>query len=901
MHSFALVVCILSVLGSRHLCAFTLPSYSPKGRPAGLTISRNDKPWSSSISELHMASDYVIESNGNVHKLKFEVAGKEMSFETGRIGRQASGSVMAQTKDTIVYSTVCAERESSPVDFTPLRVDFFARYSAVGQTVGAFHRRDSRGDDTEILVARLIDRPLRPMIQEGWQHETQVLSWVLSYDKQHTPDTLSICSASAAMMVSAVPMHKPIAGVEVGIIDNQIKVNPTKEEMKQSILKLTLAGTKDGILMIEGVADFLPEEIMIDALRQGHTAIGVICDAIDAFSKLGGSKEKKLDTLRVTPSELLDKMDREYGDDMQKALSIGDKQKRGKACAEVEKMIQKTFAIPVGAVLPTPSPVAATDKGAAVPANNPTNPDDKLTVAETEGDEDGGASSPVVEVKSSEDVVLEEDEASEINTAAVAGSIPATAPIVSDDIATYDPLDVKIATKKLLVRRMRKMVLTTGKRSDGRGVEDVRPISIDTSLLPNAHGSALFTRGETQTIATATLGSKAMEQKVETIDEMTTKRFYLQYRFPPSSVGEVGRVGGVNRREVGHGNLAERALMACLPEPEEFPYSIRAESLITESCGSSSMATVCGCCLAMLDAGVPLKSSVAGVAMGLILGENEGDEPVILTDILGLEDALGTMDFKVAGDDLGISTFQLDIKSEGLTLKILEDALMQAKRGRLAILDTMKQSLANPRELKNTIPKIVPMTVPPESLGKIIGPKGKTVQSLIEEHELININLEDNGNVQIEGYDMENIKKCQDVIRKIVSDMKEDGGGRRGGRDKKEKVELGPPPEIGIVYKDCEIKGIHNFGIFVEILPGYEGLIHVSELDTKKVNANDIPNLYKVGEKLDVKFLGKNDKGQMRLSRRAVLMRSEPTPASVASGAGTSSASSASAEDAYSS
>ena len=410
------------------------------------------------------------------------------------------------------------------------------------------------------------------------------------------------------------------------------------------------------------------------------------------------------------------------------------------------------------------------------------------------------------------------------------------------------------------------MIVQRGTRSDGRGVEDVRPIDIDTNFLPGAHGSTLFTRGETQSLATATLGSKAMEARFENLDEDGTKRFYLQYRFPPSSVGEVGKVGAVNRREVGHGNLAERALAPAIPSLQDFPYAIRAESLITESCGSSSMATVCGCCLAMLDAGVPLKKSVAGVAMGLILGENPTDEPVILTDILGLEDALGTMDFKVAGDNEGITTFQLDIKSEGLTLSTLERALQQAKRGKLHILDKMNSILNTPKEMKDTVPKMKVFQVPPDVIGKIIGPKGKTIQELIANNGVININLEDDGTVQIEAYTMDAIKSCQEAIIKIVEE-----GDSKGGKNGKKEPE-GPPPEIGVIYRDCEVKGVHNFGVFVEILPGYEGLIHVSELDVKKI-PNPAAAGIEAGQTLDVKFLGKNDKGQMRLSRRQVLLR----------------------------
>ena len=595
---------------------------------------------------LHATPHIEVEESllGTKHTLTVEVAGKTMTFETGKMGRQASGAVVAQVADSMVYSTVCMEREAKEVDFTPLRVDWFARYSAVGQTVGAFHRRDSRGDDSEILIARLIDRPLRPMIADGWQHETQVLTHVLSYDRVHPLEALSICAASAALALSAVPMVKPIAGVEVGMVDGQLILNPTKQQKGNSTLSLTMAGTKDGILMIEGDAKFLPEEAMVEALALGHSAIGIICDAISILADKAG-RPKKTDTLHALPQTLLDEIDAGFGDALEEALNIGDKHERGAAVGAVESRIKAAF---VGTV-----PRKGEYESMAVGVNDARLSGEELPVAID--DPNDIPPTTVSEVPGQDE--NDEDEASELNALQVDKD---GAEANQQELQTeYTSVDIQKATKKLLVRRLRGMIQRTGRRSDGRGVEDIRPISIENSILPRAHGSALFTRGETQAIATATLGSKAMEARFENLDELSTKSFYLQYRFPPSSVGEVGRVGGMNRREVGHGNLAERALLPCIPTKDDFPYSIRAESLITESCGSSSMATVCGCALAMLDAGVPLKTPVAGVAMGLILGEDERDEPVILTDILGLEDALGTMDFKVAGNETGITSFQV--------------------------------------------------------------------------------------------------------------------------------------------------------------------------------------------------------------------------------------------------
>lgn len=444
-----------------------------------------------------------------------------MKFETGKVGRQASGAVTLQWENTIVYSTVCAERESSPMDFTPLRVDYFARYSAVGQTIGAFHRRDSRGDDNEILVARLIDRPIRPMIADGWQHETQILAWVLSYDKIHSPEPLAICAASAAMCVSEVPMLKPVAGVEVALVNGSFIVCPTNKEKAASPLQLTVAGTRDGILMIEGFADFIPEATMVEAIAEGHAAIRVICDALAKLQEVAG-KPKRLDSLRKIPGELLDSIDFLFGERMVAALSTGDKQERGGEVALVEKEIVKRFCVDTapGKLKVVDEEVGEVEQDKSeVPLEDDDMVDEPIT-----GDE------------------LREDEASElpINNLKVAAQTKTPAGLGYQ----YDPIDVKISIKRLLVRSLRKLITNTGRRSDGRGKEDVRPISIESSLLPMAHGSALFTRGETQALATATLGSKAMEARFETLDELSTKRFYLQYRFPPSSVGEVGKVGG---------------------------------------------------------------------------------------------------------------------------------------------------------------------------------------------------------------------------------------------------------------------------------------------------------------------------------------------------------------------
>lgn len=434
--------------------------------------------------------------------------------------------------------------------------------------------------------------------------------------------------------------------------------------------------------------------------------------------------------------------------------------------------------------------------------------------------------------------------------------------------------------KKLLSQKMYEKAKNTGVRCDGRKLDQVRNIDIETSLLPKVHGSTLFTRGETQAIATATLGDSGMKQKIDKIDGLTKKRFYLQYTFPPSCVGETGRVGAPGRREVGHGNLAERALASSLPSEEEFPYSIRVESLITESNGSSSMASVCGGCLALMDAGVPIKNPVAGIAMGMLLDDTStvsDESAVIVSDILGTEDGLGTMDFKVAGDRNGISTFQLDIKCEGLTIETMARALQQAKEGRLHILDKMDEALSAPRpELPDTIPRVRTFSIPSDSIGKVIGPGGKQIRAVIEDFELVNMDVQEDGTIQLSSLKTDKLKPAEEFVLDLI---KNSGGGRGGGGGREKKVPYAGPPAVdGEVYKG-KITGIHQFGVFVEILPGaedgsypgLEGLCHVSELHTERIrNCEGFMNSLGI-EEMEVKFLGMNKKGQVQLSRKAVM------------------------------
>ena len=714
-------------------------------------------------------------------------------LETGKIGRQAAGAVTVTRGTTVLYAT--AARDDQPkegdIDFCPLSVDHQERFSSAGMTSGSYNRRDGRPAEHEILTCRLIDRPIRPLITQGWRHETQLLSWVLSYDGERSCDPLAILGCAAALYLSDVPFDKPVAAVQVGMNaeTGEFWVNPTHGQMETSRLHLTVAGTKDAVLMIEGAADFLPEHIFLQAVQFGHQAIQVFCQGLEALREKAGV-EKNRSTLKTRPEGLQEKIDELFlqrVDDMFE--NEGTKSEQG----ELMSILQK----------------------------------EAVEVFEEEFPEEKSA--------------------------------------------------IKSAFKDLLCRRMFERAKATGKRGDGRAIDQVRQLSMETGLLPRVHGSALFTRGETQTLATATLGGSGMRQKIDKLDGLEEKRFYLQYTFPPSSVGETGRVGAPGRREVGHGNLAERALIPILPSEEEFPYTIRVESLITESHGSSSMASVCGGSLALMDAGVPVKNSVAGIAMGMLLGDKGGvsdENAVILSDITGTEDALGTMDFKVAGDRQGVTTFQLDIKCEGLTFETMERALEQARAGRLHILDEMDKVISAPRDaLPATVPKMSTFAIPSESIGKVIGPGGKQIRAIIEDFELVNMDVSDEGRIQLTSFEQEQLTKAQEFISALIKGGSGGGGGKREERPKY----AGPEAVVGETYTG-KITGIHPFGVFVEILPGaedgstpgLEGLVHVSELARERVRNCEAFMKSMSVEELTVKYLGM-ERGKIRLSRKAVL------------------------------
>ncbi|GBG70114.1 hypothetical protein CBR_g5744 [Chara braunii] len=766
------------------------------------------------------------------HTLTLEVGGRQITVETGVIGRQANGAVTVTDGETVLFTTVCAAEEAENVgDFVPLTVNYQERLSAVGRTSGGFFKREGRPRDHEVLTCRLIDRPLRPLMPEGFHHETQVLSWVLSYDGVHSTEPLAITAAGAAMAISDIPLKKPIAGVRVGMMaDGRFVVNPTVQEMAESQLDLVLAGTADAVMMIEGYCNFLSDEQMLQAIEMGQAAVSSMCRDIERWACEVG-KPKAFDKIRAPPSELQEIVTEVVGEEIERGLRIRAKKERTKVIGDAEETVLE--------MLTEEGRNRALERLKIEEAN---------AVWGDDEDEDEGVQM-VLDEKA--DQLRKEMMAS----AATAKSwVRHSLHVRRRKGRLYDPVDVKIATKAVVSSILRRIVVTEGLRSDGRSESDVRAITSSCGLLPRAHGSALFTRGETQALAVATLGGDSMMQKTDNLSGSDAIRFYLQYHFPPCSVGETGRIGPPNRREVGHGTLAQRALEPVFPSEEEFPYSVRLESMITESNGSSSMASVCGGCLALMDAGVPLKKPVSGIAMGLILDTlhcGGSGEPLILTDILGSEDALGDMDFKVAGDEEKVTAFQMDIKVEGINIPVLRTALARAREGRQVVLQKMKECSPPPRmALSPYAPIIATMKIEPSKVVTVIGSGGKTIRSIIDESGVECINVEDDGTVTICARNTEVLEQAKARIRGISM-----------------------VPEVGAVYHNCPVKGVTAYGCFVEIAPGRQGLVHVSELSTKRVEK--VEDFVKEGDLLDVKLLEINARGQLRLSCRAVLLEQE--------------------------
>ena len=690
-----------------------------------------------------------------VQKVTLQIAGKDLTLETGRIAKQANGAVFAQYGGSAVIATVCASSEPvEGLDYVPLTVEYNEKYYAAGKIPGGFIKRESRPKDKEILVSRLIDRPMRPLFDKSFGREIQLVPTTLSTDQVNPPDMLAIVAASAAVHISDIPFNGPVAGVRVCQVDGELVVNPTYEQIEKSTLEIVVAGTKDGITMVEGGAKEVSEDLMIEALEKAHAMIIEFCTLQEKLRELAGKPKLSLAELS-------------YSLENKDAIKSGAYPKLEHAC-----------------FLPT------------------------------KGERHDGIKAVKDEFAAQYAAQLEDENQKKLFN------------------ALFEDMEYEI---------LRSSILNNGKRVDGRGLEDIRNITCEVGILSRTHGSALFTRGETQALVVTTLGTVFDEQVFDDIEGDKREHFLLHYNFPPYSVGEVGRLG-TGRREIGHGNLARRSLEAMVPSKEEFPYTVRVVSEIMESNGSSSMASVCGGTLAMLHAGVPMKKPVAGIAMGLITEGTggSGDRYAVLSDILGEEDHLGDMDFKVAGTADGITGFQMDIKIAGVSPEIMRKALDQAKRGRMHILSIMNSTLSKPvDEISEYAPKIVTLRIDIDKIGALIGPGGKNIKALCEQYS-VKINTEDDGTVTIFGKNTKDAEDAKIAVMGIASD-----------------------PEIGRVY-DGTVKRIMDFGAFVEILPGKEGLVHISKLSRQRIDK--VTDVVKEGQQIQVKLLEIDKMGRLNLS-----------------------------------
>jgi len=685
---------------------------------------------------------------------QIEIGGKLFSIETGRFAKQANGSVMVRYGDTMVLVTAVASPEAKPdQDFFPLQVEYREKTSAAGKFPGGYIKREGRPSEKEILSARLIDRPIRPLFPGEFKNETQVIAFVLSHDGENDADVLAAVGASAALTISDIPFECPMAEVRVGRLNGSFIVNPTFQQLKDCDIELVVGGTADSLMMVEGESRQISESELLDALKFAHEEIKKIVQLQNELRSEVGRPKMVVPQSQVDELIKKDVYDLAYDKLKQIVYSILTKEERSQKNNELIDFVKKSIAKKY--------------------------PEQEKVIDELLHD-------------------LEKE-------------------------------------------FMRERILKEGIRLDGRNTKQIRPITIDLGILPRTHGSVLFTRGETQSLTSVTLGTKNDEQTIDGLIEEYTKKFMLHYNFPPFSVGEVGRMTGVGRREIGHGHLAERALKVVVPAEDQFPYTMRVISDILESNGSSSMATVCAGSLSLMDGGVPIKKAVAGIAMGLV---KEGDQYAILSDILGNEDHLGDMDFKVAGTDEGITAFQMDIKIHGISFEIMEKALQQAKDGRLHILKIMNEAIIQPREsLSQFAPRLLTMKVDTDQIGLIIGPGGKTIQGM-QRLFGVEIAIDDTGTVNIASPNKENAAKCKEYIKKMTA-----------------------TPEVGEIY-DGIITKIMDFGAFVEILPGKEGLLHISQIDNKRVNK--VTDYFKEGDKVTVKLL-KVENGKFSLSRKELL------------------------------
>ncbi len=688
-----------------------------------------------------------------IHRKEIMWGGRKLSFETGRIARQADGAVLVQYGESSVLATVVAARAPrAGIDFFPLTCDYVERTYAAGKIPGGFFKREGRPTEKETLTSRLIDRPIRPLFVDGFRNETQVICTVLSHDMENDPDIVALIAASAALTISGIPFMGPIGGCRVGYKNGEYILNPLIDDIKEGQLDLVVAGTNDAVLMVESEAKELSEEVMLGAVMFGHremqAVIGAIIDLAEKAAK------EPWDLAKASHDDSLGHKVREIGENLLRS-----------AYTEVSKLMRQ-------------------------------------------------------------------DKVASVKKAVLSGL---------EEIGLHLEPGVGEQFKKLEKDVVRGNILDTKKRIDGRGLADVRPILAEVGVLPRTHGAALFTRGETQALVITTLGTGEDEQWVDALHGSYKERFLLHYNFPPYSVGETGRFGFTGRREVGHGKLAWRAVRAVLPLYENFPYTIRVVSEITESNGSSSMASVCGASLSLMDAGVPITRPVAGIAMGLI---KEGERFAVLSDILGDEDHLGDMDFKVAGTEVGVTSLQMDIKITGITEEIMQIALGQAKGGRLHILGEMAKAMTVSRgNLNANAPRITTITIPVEKIREVIGSGGKVIQGIVAESGA-KVDINDEGVIKIASPDEESVKKALAMIQDIVAEA-----------------------EPGGIYQGKVVK-VLDFGAFVNFIGKKDGLVHVSEISEGRVE--NVAGMIKEGDSVWVKYLGSDDRGKTRLSMRYV-------------------------------
>ena len=694
---------------------------------------------------------------------EFQVGTQTIKLSTGKVARQAGGSVMIQAGGTVLLVTATRSKDvKDGQDFFPLTVDYIEKFYASGKFPGGFIKRESKPSTEEILISRLIDRPIRPLFPEGFLNAVHIVITVMSADGINQPENLATIGVSAALGLSDIPFAGTVAGVTVGYIDGEYILNPTAEQLENGDIHLSVAGTKEAVTMVEAGAREVSEEVMLEAIIFGHEKIKEICAEQDKFLSQFEIEKYEFEKAEVD-AEIKEYLD-SYEKELEEAIMTPGKLEKYEAIDNLEIKLYEDF----------------------------------LNKLESE-----------------------EKEISET--------------LEKEFKNYYHDLEKKIVREAILYKKY---------RPDGRETKEIRPIDVEIDTLPVPHGSALFTRGETQALVVATLGSKADEQIVDGMESETRKKFFLHYTFPPYSVGEAGFMRAPGRRELGHGNLAERALKYVMPSEEKFPYTVRLVSEITESNGSSSQASICGGSLALMAAGVPIKSTVAGIAMGLV---KEGDTFTVLTDIQGLEDHLGDMDFKVAGTKDGITAIQMDIKIEGINREIMEIALKQAFEGRMFIMEKMEAVISEPRkEVSENAPKIELMKIDPSKIAGLIGPGGKTIKAIIEETG-VSIDIEDDGNVSIFGKDSEGMKKALELVKAQTQSV-----------------------ELNAVY-DGKVTKITKFGAFVEVLPGKEGLLHISEISDNRVAK--VEDVLKEGQTVKVKVITLEDENKFNLSMKALISK----------------------------